>query len=98
MNRRGGMLDVRAKAAAQEKGNNMNSHGVGLRVASIIFGLACIGQLSRLLLRLEIMIAGRHVPLWLSGFAVVVTAGMCWWLWKISVPAKPAEATGSPAA
>ena len=73
----------------------MNSPVVGLRVASIIFGLACIGQLSRLLLRLEIMIAGRHVPLWLSGIAVVVTAGLCWWLWKLSMPAKPAGATGS---
>lgn len=70
----------------------MNSPVVGLRAASIIFGLASIGQLLRLLFRLEILIAGHLVPLWLSGVAVPAAAGLCWWLWKLS--AATASAVG----
>lgn len=73
----------------------MNSPVIGLRVASVIFGLVCIGQLTRLLMQLEVMVAGRHVPMWCSGIAVVATAVLCVWLWKLSVPAKAPAAGGS---
>ena len=69
----------------------MNSPGLGLRVASIIFGLVCLGQLTRLLLQLEVLVANHHVPVWWSGVAAVVAAGLCGWLWKLGSIAKASE-------
>ena len=68
----------------------MHSQVFGLRVAGTIFGLMCLGQLTRLLTRLDVTAAGWHVPLWLSAIAVVVLALLCFWLWRLSLPAKPA--------
>ena len=75
----------------------MHSPAVGLRLASVIFGFIGIAHVARLLLRTEIMIGLYHVPLWLSGFAIVAAAGLCGWLWRLSMPAKPAGAAGAPA-
>ncbi len=74
----------------------MNSPVVGLRVASVIFGLACVGQLVRLLAQIEIVIAGHRVPVWWSGIAVLVTGILCAWLWKLTVPAKTPSAPPEP--
>ncbi len=64
----------------------MNSPAVGLRVASVFFGLVCLGHLARLLLQLEVTVAGYHVPVWFSGPAVIMTAILCVWLWRLSSP------------
>lgn len=74
----------------------MNSPAIGLRVASVIFGLVALGQLTRLLLQLEVIIAGRHVPLWPSAVVLLVAAGLCAWLWKLSVPAPTNPAVSTP--
>lgn len=66
----------------------MNSPVIGLRVASVIFGLAGVAHLIRLLAEMEIVIAGHHLPMWLSGVAVVVAGILCGWLWKLTLPAK----------
>lgn len=62
----------------------MNSQTLGLRVAGAVFGLVSIAQLLRLLLRLEVLVAGYAVPLWLSGLAFIVLAGLSLWMWKLA--------------
>ncbi len=68
----------------------MNSPQLGLRVAGTIFGLVSLGHLVRLLKQFSIMVGHHAVPLWLSGVGLFVTGLLCFWLWKLSLPAKPA--------
>jgi hypothetical protein len=62
----------------------MNSPMVGLRVASAVFGIMCLGQLLRLLTRAEIVLAGHQIPLWPSAVAVVIAGGLSLWMWRLS--------------
>ena len=62
----------------------MKSPILGLRVASVLFGLMAVGQLTRLLLRPEILVEGYVLPLWPSAVAVVLLACLCAWLWSLS--------------
>jgi len=62
----------------------MNSHILGLRVAGTLFGLMSLGQLARLILRLDVRVAGHALPLWASGLACIVLAGLSLWLWKLA--------------
>jgi membrane protease YdiL (CAAX protease family) len=58
---------------------------MGLRVASIVFGLMMLAQLARLLLRPEVIVQGHLMPLWPSMLAVVFLGLLCGWLWSLSV-------------
>ena len=62
----------------------MNSQVLGLRVASIIFGLMSLAQLLRLVIQPEVLVAGNQLPLWPSALAFVVLGGLSIWLWKLS--------------
>jgi len=62
----------------------MKSHILGLRVASVLFGLMAVGQLTRLLVRPEILVEGYVLPLWPSAVAAVLLACLCVWLWLLS--------------
>lgn len=62
----------------------MNSHVLGLRLASVVFGLICLVQLLRLIINPELVVAGHQVPLWPSGVALVVLGSLSVWMWKIS--------------
>jgi hypothetical protein len=62
----------------------MNSNILALRIASTVFGLVCLAQLTRLIMHVEVVIAGHPAPFWLSGVALVVTGTLSIWLWKIS--------------
>jgi hypothetical protein len=62
----------------------MNSQILGLRVAGVIFGLMCLAQLLRLVIRPEVLVAGHQVPLWPSGLALVILGGLSLWMWKLS--------------
>ena len=62
----------------------MNSQITGLRVAGTIFGLMCLAQLARLIIRPEIIVAGYPMPLWPSMVAVVVLGGLSIWMGKLS--------------
>lgn len=62
----------------------MNSNIVGLRIAATVFGLVCLAQLTRLIMHIEVVIAGWAAPFWVSGIALVVTGTLSVWLWKIS--------------
>jgi hypothetical protein len=62
----------------------MKSQILGLRVASVIFGLITLAQVARLVIQPEIRVAGCLMPLWPSALAVVILGGLCIWLWKLS--------------
>jgi hypothetical protein len=62
----------------------MNSQILGLRVASIIFGLMSLAQLLRLVIQPEVLVAGHQMPLWPSVLAFVILGGLSIWLWKLS--------------
>jgi hypothetical protein len=62
----------------------MSSQILGLRVASIVFGLMSIAQLARLVIRPEVLVAGYPMPLWPSALAFVFLGGLSFWLWKLA--------------
>ena len=62
----------------------MNSPVLGLRVAGTVFGLMSLAQLTRLLIRPPVLIAGNEIPLWPSAVAVVFLAGLSLWMWKLA--------------
>ena len=62
----------------------MNSQILGLKVAGFIFGLMCLAQLLRLVIRPEVLIEGHHLPLWPSGLAFLILGGLCLWMWKLA--------------
>jgi hypothetical protein len=64
--------------------SNMNSQILGLRVASIIFGLISLAQLMRLVIHPEVIVAGHEMPLWPSVLAFVIFGGLSIWLWNLS--------------
>lgn len=62
----------------------MNSRILGLRVASILFGLISVAQLIRLLIRPEVLVAGYLMPLWPSALAFIILGGLSIWMWKLA--------------
>lgn len=62
----------------------MNSQILGLRIASIIFGLISLAQLLRLVIQPEVLVAGHQMPLWPSVIAFVIFGGLSIWLWTLS--------------
>lgn len=62
----------------------MNAQTLGLRVASIVFGLMSVGQLARLIINPEVVVAGFRMPLWPSALAFAFLAGLSLWLWKLT--------------
>jgi hypothetical protein len=62
----------------------MYSPVLGLRVASVVFGLVCLAQIGRLVARPEILVAGHLMPLWPSVVAVVVAGLLAAWMWQLA--------------
>lgn len=62
----------------------MNPQIIGLRVASIVFGIMAIAKLARLLIRPEVLVAGHLMPLWPSALAFVILGGLSLWLWNLA--------------
>ena len=64
----------------------MSPQILALRVAGTVFGLMCLAQLARLLIfsRVEVVVAGHHLPLWPSALAGIVLAALSVWMWKVS--------------
>jgi hypothetical protein len=65
----------------------MNMQIIGLRVASVVFGLVALGHLLRVFLRFNIYIDGFYIHRWMSAVAVVVAALLSVWLWMLAKPA-----------
>jgi hypothetical protein len=79
-----GRQATKARSRNNRKDTAMNSQVLGLRVASIIFGLMSLAQLLRLVIQPEVLVAGHQMPLWPSVLALVVLGGLSIWLWKLS--------------
>jgi hypothetical protein len=62
----------------------MRSQITGLRVASIVFGLIAIGQLMRLVMRPEVLVAGSPMPLWPSVLVFIIMGALSLWTWKLT--------------
>ena len=62
----------------------MNSPTCGLRVASVVFGLMCLGQLLRIILRFQLLVGHHYVHRWHSAVAVIITGLLCVWLWMLA--------------
>jgi hypothetical protein len=62
----------------------MKSSVLGLRVASVVFGVMSLAQLARLLIRPLVLVAGHEIPLWPSALALVVLGGLSLWMWKLA--------------
>jgi hypothetical protein len=62
----------------------MNSPTTGLRVASIIFGIFAIGHVLRLINHAQVTVGSHTIPMGVSWIAIVVTAVLCIWFWRLS--------------
>ncbi|HTM09090.1 MAG TPA: hypothetical protein VL754_11925 [Verrucomicrobiae bacterium] len=62
----------------------MRSQIVGLRVASVIFGLISLAQLARFVVGGRVIVGGHALPLWPSAIAFFVFGGLSVWLWSLS--------------
>jgi hypothetical protein len=65
---------------------NMKSKTVGLRVSSLIFGVVCLGHITRLCVRGGIVIDGHHFGLIPNLIFIIVTGGLAIWLAKLAGP------------
>jgi hypothetical protein len=61
----------------------MKSQSLGLRVASMVFGFMSLAQLTRFIMRAELLVVGYVLPLWPSALAFVILGGLSLWLWKL---------------
>jgi hypothetical protein len=64
----------------------MNSQTMGLRAAGVVFGLMALAQLMRLIIQPVVMVAGHLLPLWPSILALIILAGMSYWLLRLTHP------------
>ena len=51
-------------------------------LAVLIFSLVALSHLLRLVLHVEVLVAGEVVPMWVSGIGIVITAGLAFALWR----------------
>jgi hypothetical protein len=57
---------------------------MGLRIASLIFGLVAILHVVRLFRHTAVTMGSHVVPMGLSWVALVVGAILCIWMWRLS--------------
>ena len=62
----------------------MKSQIVGLRVAAIIFSLAFLMHLWRLMTHFSLIIGGTMMPFWASWIGLIVAGGLALWMWDLS--------------
>ena len=75
----------------------MNSPALGLRVASVIFGLMGLGQLIRIIVCVNVQVGSCHIGRRWSVVAVVVLAALCVWLWMLAYEAAKSKGETPPA-
>jgi len=51
-------------------------------IAIVLFSLIALLQLLRLILGWEVMVNGMTVPVWVSGIAFVIAAGLAVMVWR----------------
>jgi hypothetical protein len=62
----------------------MNSPNIGLRVASIFFGVFAIAHLLRLINHAQVTLGTHTIPMTVSWIALIVAAILCIWFWRLS--------------
>ena len=62
----------------------MNSPTIGLRVASVLFGIFAIGHLLRLIKHAPVIVGSHTIPIGLSWVALIIAAILCIWFWRLS--------------
>jgi hypothetical protein len=75
----------------------MNSPALGLRVASVIFGLMGLGQLVRIIACVNLQVGSCHIGRRWSVVAVIVLAALCGWLWMLACKAAKSKVETPPA-
>jgi len=66
----------------------MNSQTTALRVAAVVFGIFALGHLVRLISHAKVLVAGHHIPMWVSVVALIVAALLSFWMWRASVTSR----------
>jgi hypothetical protein len=74
----------------------MSSPALGLRIASMIFGLVGLGQLIRIITRINLQVGHHYVGRRWSLVAVFVLASLCVWLWALANKDQGAKAGTTP--
>jgi hypothetical protein len=74
----------------------MKSQSVGLRVSSVIFGLVALVHLARIFRKTDVAVGSHHLGPMLSWIAIVVSAALCVWLWKLAGPCCAQEPKAPP--
>jgi hypothetical protein len=64
----------------------MKARTIGLRIASLIFGLICIAHIARWWARTDIVIGGYYVGQSWSVIGIIITGGLSIWLAKLAGP------------
>jgi Flp pilus assembly protein TadB len=72
------------KSGSVHNNARMNSPTTGLRVASVVFAIVCLGHLLRLITHAVVIIGTYHVPIWPSVLALIVSGLLCIWMWRLS--------------
>src|SRR5438552_17919834 len=67
---------------------SMSSQVVGLRVASVIFGLFALIHLWRLVKQLPAMLGTQQIPMSVSVVALIVAGVLSIWMWRLSFAPK----------
>jgi hypothetical protein len=57
---------------------------MGLRIASLIFGLVAIFHVIRLFRHSAVTVGSHVVPMGLSWAGLIVGAVLCLWMWRLS--------------
>lgn len=55
-----------------------------LVISGVIFGLAAVGQLVRLILQMPVHIGTLNVPVWPSAIGFLVALAMCLWAIRLA--------------
>jgi hypothetical protein len=62
----------------------MKSQSMGLKIASVIFGLVCLGHILRLARGFQILIGSHYFGRNLSVAVVIVSGLLCIWMGKLA--------------
>ncbi len=62
----------------------MKSQILGLRVASMLFGLIGLGHVLRIVLDIRIVVGDVYLQRRWNAVAAVILAALCVWLWRLS--------------
>lgn len=66
----------------------MNSPQVGLRIASVVFGLVGFVHAVRFLAATPVRIGSYFVPIWVSVVAMFLTGVLSTWYWQLAESVK----------